>query len=333
MAGDKLAAVAVPVRSTADRPGTVARTKAAKERFTKSKLFGLAQGCPPGGTEGRAPVTALAAAKLADVENNNELTLMAVHAHPDDEAIGTGGILARYSAEGVRTVLVTCTNGEQGDAGGGAKPGEPGAATRLAELHKAVGYLGVNHLELLGYRDSGMVGWAANSDPGVFSNVPVPEASARVAALMRQYRPQVVVTYDENGNYGHPDHIQAHRVTVAAAESTGIPAKLYYSTVSRGGFERVRQLLQESGTVIEEMDQIPPDFGTADDQITAVVDVAEYVDQKLRALAAHSSQTENFFLTRLPENILAMVLSHEYFVLRSAPPRPIKEEDLFAGLR
>jgi LmbE family N-acetylglucosaminyl deacetylase len=282
---------------------------------------------------------ALAAAKLADVQNKDELTLMAVHAHPDDEAIGTGGILAKYSAEGIRTVLVTCTNGEQGDAGGGAKPGDPGhdpevvAATRLAELHKAVGYLGVSDLEVLGYRDSGMVGWAANSDPGVFSNIALPEASERLAALMRQFRPQVVVTYDENGNYGHPDHIQAHRVAVAAAESTGIPAKLYYSTFSRSGFQQVRQLLQETGTVIEGMDQLPTDFGVPDEQITAVVDVAEYVDQKLRALTAHSSQTENFFLTRLPEDILAMVLSREYFILRSAPPRPIQEDDLFAGLR
>jgi LmbE family N-acetylglucosaminyl deacetylase len=286
-----------------------------------------------------APVTASPAARLANVEKNNELTLMAVHAHPDDEAIGTGGILARYSAEGVRTVLVTCTNGEQGDATGGAKPGEPGhdpavvAATRLAELHKAVEYLGVDHLELLGYRDSGMVGWSANTDPGVFSNVPVPEAAERVAALMRKYRPQVVVTYDENGNYGHPDHIQAHRVAVAAAESTGIPAQFYYTAISRSGWEQTRQALQESGTVIEGIDQLPPDFGTPDDQITTVVDVAGYVDQKLRALTAHASQTDNFFLTRLPADILNMVLSREYFILRSVPPGPTQEDDLFAGLR
>ena len=172
---------------------------------------------------------------------------MAVHAHPDDEVIATGGVLARYSAEGIRTVLVTCTNGEQGDAAGGVKPGEPGhdtrevAAVRLAELRKSVTCLGVGHLELLGYRDSGMVGWAANQDPGVFGNVPLAEVSGRLQGLLRQYQPQVVVTYDENGGYGHPDHIQVHRATVAAVNSTGIPAKLYYSAVPRSavsGFVR-----------------------------------------------------------------------------------------------
>jgi LmbE family N-acetylglucosaminyl deacetylase len=264
---------------------------------------------------------------------------MAVHAHPDDEAIGTGGILARYSAEGIRTVLVTCTNGEQGDASGGAKPGEPGhdpevvAAIRLAELHQAVEYLGISHLELLGYRDSGMAGWTANTDPGVFCNVPLSESSERLAELMRKYRPQVVVTYDDNGGYGHPDHIQAHRITVSAASSTGIPAKLYYAAIPRSGFQQVRQMLRESGTTIEEVEQIPPDFGTPDEDITTMVDVSGYVDQKLRALAAHASQTENFFLTRLPEQILALVLSREFFTLRSAPPDLKNEEDLFAGLR
>jgi len=276
---------------------------------------------------------------MARVEETDRLTLMAVHAHPDDEAIATGGILARYSAEGIRTVLVTCTNGEQGDASGGAKPGEAAhdpqtvAATRLVELHKAVEYLGVGHLELLGYRDSGMVGWAANTDPGVFSNVPVSESAERLAELMRRYRPQVVVTYDANGGYGHPDHIQAHRITVAAAGSTGIPAKVYYAAISRSGFEQVRRMLTETGTMIEELEQIPPDFGTPDEDITTIVDVSGYIDQKLEALTAHASQTENFFLTRLPEHILTLVLSREYFTLRSAPPDLASEEDLFTGLR
>ncbi len=184
---------------------------------------------------------------------SNGLTLMAVHAHPDDEVLGTGGVLARYSEEGVRTVLVTCTNGEQGDGPEGAKPGEPGhnaaevAATRLAELRKSASLLGVTDLELLGYRDSGMVGWAANADPGVFCNVPLAEPAERVAALMRQYQPQVVVTYDANGGYGHPDHIQAHRATVAAAAATGIPVKFYYSAIPKSAFARLRDALEASG--------------------------------------------------------------------------------------
>ena len=268
----------------------------------------------------------------------NGLTLMAVHAHPDDEVLGTGGVFARYSEEGVRTVLVVCTNGEQGDGPGGLKPGEPGhdaaavAATRLAELGKSVSYLGVSDVELLGYRDSGMAGWSANADPGVFWNVPLAEPAERVAALMRQYRPQVVVTYDENGNYGHPDHIQAHRVAVAAAEATGIPVKFYYSAVPKSAFGRLRAALEASGEDIEEIG-IPDDFGTPDEMITTEVDVSAYTERKLAALAAHGSQTENSFFSRLPDDVVTLALSHESFVLRSAPTGLAREDDLLAGLR
>lgn len=268
----------------------------------------------------------------------SDLTLMAVHAHPDDEAIGTGGTLARYSAEGVRTVLVTCTNGEQGDAAGGTKPGEAAhspadvAALRLSELQRSVETLGVSQLEMLGYRDSGMAGWSANSDPGVFCNVPLGEASERIAALMLEYRPQVVLTYDENGGYGHPDHIQAHRATIAAAEQTGVPAKVYYGTIPRSGFQRLREMIEGSDIDIE-MPELPEDFGTPDEEITAIIDVSRYVDQKRQSLAAHASQIENFFLQRLPEDVLSLVLSQEFFVLRGAPPGQIQEEDLFTGLR
>lgn len=264
---------------------------------------------------------------------------MAVHAHPDDEAIGTGGILAQYGASGVRTVLVTCTNGEQGDDLGGVKPGEPGhrpdevAAVRLAELRAAVEILGVSHLETLGYRDSGMAGWSANADPDVFCNVPVDQASERLEELMRRYQPQVVVTYDENGGYGHPDHIQAHRVTVAAAEATGVPAKLYYAAIPRSAVAQFRRLIEESGADIEGFDP-PPDFGTPDEEITAVVDVSAYTDQKLAALNAHASQTENFPLNRLPKDRLAGAFSREAFILRGAPGGAAGlEDDLFAGLR
>ncbi|NEE33554.1 GlcNAc-PI de-N-acetylase, partial [Streptomyces sp. SID7982] len=145
------------------------------------------------------------------------LTLMAVHAHPDDEATGTGGVLARYAAEGIRTVLVTCTDGGCGDGPGGVKPGEPGhdpaavAAMRGQELKASCDVLGVSDLETLDYADSGMIGWPSNDAPGSFWQTPVEEGAARLAELMRHYRPDVVVTYDENGFYGHPDHIQAHR--------------------------------------------------------------------------------------------------------------------------
>jgi LmbE family N-acetylglucosaminyl deacetylase len=266
------------------------------------------------------------------------LTLMAVHAHPDDEVIGTGGILARYSAEGIQTVLVTCTNGEQGDGPGGVKPGGSGhdraqvAATRLAELRSSAAYLGVGRLELLGYRDSGMAGWGANQDPEVFCNVPLSEVTGRLAQLMRLYRPQVVVTYDDNGGYGHPDHIQAHRAAVAAAGATGIPAKIYYSAVPKSAFAELRRHLVASGTGTEELG-VPADFGVPDELVTTVVDVSAYSYRKRQALAAHASQTGNFFFTHLPEDVLALALSREWFTLRSAPEGLAGEDDLWAGLR
>src|SRR5471030_1755916 len=162
---------------------------------------------------------------------DRSLTLMAVHAHPDDEATGTGGILARCAAEGIRTVLVTCTDGGCGDGLGGVKPGEPGhdraavITMRRRELEASCAVLNVSHLELLGYADSGMMGWSTNVAPGSFWTTPVDDAAARLGELMQRYQPDVVVTYDENGFYGHPDHIQANRVTMAAVAATGLPAK------------------------------------------------------------------------------------------------------------
>ncbi|RFS81182.1 GlcNAc-PI de-N-acetylase [Actinomadura spongiicola] len=269
---------------------------------------------------------------------NRELTLMAVHAHPDDEVLGTGGLLARCAAEGVRTVLVTCTNGEQGDDSGGVKPGEPGhdsaevAQRRLAELRASADLLGIDHLELLGYRDSGMAGWEANDDPDAFANVPLDESAGRLAELMEHYRPQVVVTYDENGGYGHPDHIQAHRIALAAAEKTGVPDKLYFAAIPRSGVRRMFDSVREAGV---EIDFDPPeDFGTPDELITSTVDVSAHVDVKREALRAHASQGENIFLLRLPDEMQRMAFSFEAFVRHYCRVQaPDKEDDLFAGLR
>lgn len=272
---------------------------------------------------------------------DRQLTLMVVHAHPDDECLSTGGVLARYSDEGVRTVLVTCTNGEQGDGEGGAKPGEPGhddaavAAKRLSELRESVSLLGIKHLELLGYRDSGMEGWDGNGHPDAFANVPVETAAARLAELMERYQPQVVVTYDATGGggYGHPDHVQAHRITVAATELTGIPAKLYHTAMPRSAMKRMFEMMRESGL---DLDFEPSDdFGTPDELVTTVVDVAPYVERKLKALQAHESQGDNIFLWRMPEELRQEAFSHEAFerVLDRDNISPTEETDLFAGLR
>jgi N-acetyl-1-D-myo-inositol-2-amino-2-deoxy-alpha-D-glucopyranoside deacetylase len=275
---------------------------------------------------------------------DSELTLMAVHAHPDDEVLGTGGIFARYAEEGIRTVLVTCTNGEQGDGPDGVKPGDPGhdetavRERRLAELRDSVAHLGIQHVELLGYRDSGMAGWDANGDKDVFANVHVEEAAARLGVLMEKYRPQVVVTYDENGGYGHPDHIQAHRIAVAAAQNLhdkrGLPKKFYYTAVSRSQFRRLIEQLRETGQEFGEEEMPPEDFGTPDELITTVVDVMAYAERKRKALEAHASQGDSISFLRMSDEIQRMVFGAEAFVrVRSDVAVPDEEDDLFAGLR
>lgn len=273
---------------------------------------------------------------------DRQLTLMAVHAHPDDEVLTTGGVLAAAAAEGIRTVLVTCTNGEQGDGPGGIKPGEPGhdearvREIRLEELKESVAQLGISDVELLGYSDSGMVGWEANQRPEAFANIPLEESAGRLAELMERYRPDVVVTYDENGAYGHPDHIQAHLITMAAIKAvraTGIPAKFYYTAISRTRIEEMFDFLRASGAEMGDF-ELPDDFGNADEEITTVVDVSPYVERKRKALEAHASQGENIFMLRLNEEGQQRAFGQEAFVRQfSDVPVPEREDDLFAGLR
>lgn len=277
------------------------------------------------------------------------LTLMAVHAHPDDEATSTGGILARYGAEGVRTVLVTCTDGACGDGPGGVKPGEPGhdrtaiVALRRQELEASCLILGVGHLELLGYRDSGMMGWADNDAAGSFWTTPVDDAAKRLAALMEQYQPDVVVTYDPNGFYGHPDHIQAHRITMAAAEQTGIPAKVYWPTIPRSRMAEFGQRMREAGVEMPEpldasdadadVDKGPP-MGSDDKDIAAWVDVSAFANRKYDALAAHASQGDNIFFLRMGREVFADLMGTEVFLRATdRTDAPLPEDDLFAGLR
>jgi LmbE family N-acetylglucosaminyl deacetylase len=269
------------------------------------------------------------------------LTLMAVHAHPDDEAISTGGVLARYGDEGVRTVLVTCTNGELGDGPGGVKPGEPGhdpevvVPLRIRELQESCEVLGVSHLETLGYHDSGMQGWPQNDDPASFWRTPVDDAAGRLAELMRAYRPQVVVTYDENGFYGHPDHIQANRITHAALAQSGVPAKLYYTAVPRSRLLGFAAVLAEAGIDPPPIDvQENPDFGTPDELVTTMVDCTAVASRKFASLAAHASQSENIFFLQMGEERFASMMGNEYFVRVLDPTgSPVPEEDLFAGMR
>jgi LmbE family N-acetylglucosaminyl deacetylase len=267
-------------------------------------------------------------------------TLMAVHAHPDDEVISTGGILARYGDEGVRTVVVTCTDGSQGYGPNGVLPGEPGhdrdavAQTRRAELARACSLLGVTHLEMLGYRDSGMAGWAGNQDPNAFCNAPVGPAAAAVAELIERYQPQVVVTYDDNGGYGHPDHIQAHRVAMAAVDGTTQTAKLYFTARRRSQAERLLELRQRLG--LGSRPGRPPrasPAGIDDAAITTIVDTRVALERKRAALAAHASQLADTFFVKLTDEDFAELFGEETFVrARDRAGAALPETDLFAGL-
>ena len=271
------------------------------------------------------------------------LTLMAVHAHPDDEATSTGGVLARYAAEGITTVLVTCTDGRCGDGPGGVKPDDPGhepaavVAMRQAELEASCAALKVAHLETLGYADSGMMGWPTNSAPGSFWTTPVAEAANRLAELIREYRPDVVVTYDENGFYGHPDHIQAHRVTMAAVALTDIPAKVYWTTAPHSMMADFAKVMQEIGVEWAEPDAASepgPQLGLPDEEITTWVDTSMYGAQKFDALATHSSQSENIFFLQLGRERFTELMGMETFVrVHDTTGAPLPEDDLFAGLR
>jgi LmbE family N-acetylglucosaminyl deacetylase len=269
---------------------------------------------------------------------------MAVHAHPDDESSSTGGVLAMYSDEGVRTVVVTCTNGELGDAPGGVKPGDPAhdeaavAATRMAELDKACDILGVAALEKLGYQDSGMLEWEYKDRPEAFWNVPIEESSGRLATLMERYQPQVVITYDEFGGYNHPDHVQANRITLAAIERTGIPAKLYLTARRWKDFERLRTRLAELGVDVGARPQIDPErlrqMEASAARITTTVDTTSVAGRKRDALRAHASQLAESWFAKMPESLFDEVFGVESFIReQDRTAAPVPEVDLFAGLR
>ena len=271
---------------------------------------------------------------------NAPLCLMAVHAHPDDEAAMTGGILAKYAAEGITTVLVVCTDGALGDQVTGATPTddhhEPDAVAqhRHQELLESCKVLSISHLETLGYSDSGMEGWPQNNAEGSFWQTPVDQGAARLAELIERYQPQVVVTYDENGFYGHPDHIQANRITQVAVREAESVKKLFYTAIPKSALAKFQQALQEEGNDTPE-EELPIEFGTDDDLIGAVIDVSEVVAKKRASLAAHGSQTDSSFFLAMPEERFAQAFSNEAFVSvfdHTGTPEGI-DDDLFARLR
>ena len=274
----------------------------------------------------------------------DDLTLMAVHAHPDDESSSTGGVLAAYSDARVRTVVVTCTNGEFGDAPGGVKPGQDGhdeqavAQQRLTELREACKILGVTDLEPLGYRDSGMPDWDYKDRPGAFCNVPVAEVAARIGALMERYRPQVVVTYDPAGPYQHPDHVHAARAAAAAAAGTGIPAKLYLTAMRGSDWQKVWQALRDAGLDMPDRRPADPEIrremAETERRITTTIDIRPVLGRKRDALLAHTSQIQDSWFSKIPPDVAEAAFGRESFIRASdATGAPVPEDDLFAGLR
>jgi LmbE family N-acetylglucosaminyl deacetylase len=271
---------------------------------------------------------------------------MAVHAHPDDEASG-GGILAAYADQDVRVVVVTCTNGEFGDAPGGIKPGQDGhnpetvARLRLAELDESVRILQVGALETLGYHDSGMLEWDYKDRPDAFANVPLDTVAGRIGELIAKYRPQVLVTYDDAGAYQHPDHVHASRAAQAAAAATGIPAKVYLSTMKSSNWRKIWDALREAGEEVPSWDSDSEEAKEraeraleSEARITTTVDIRPVLERKRAALFAHGSQINDSWFSKIPAEIAEQAFGYEYFIrIVDKTGTPIPEEDLFAGLR
>ena len=286
--------------------------------------------------------------KLFD-NKNNELTLLAVHAHPDDECISTGGILAKYSAMGVRTVLVYGTRGEAGDILNpkfvAPKPGLTMTQIRADELAAATRVLAVGSVHFLGYRDSGMAGSPENHHPYAFARADIQEAAARLVEIFRRVRPHVIVTYNEKGTYLHPDHIMANRVTLRAFQASGDPrfmiretlepwrpSKLYYTAIP---LERIRRMYKIAEKRSEKPGFDPEVIGTPEEKISAVIDVREHLSRKLKALYCHQSQINpNSVIRRISEELKEEVMGFEHFeCVRGCNTSDIRETDLFEDMR
>ncbi|HEX6471342.1 MAG TPA: N-acetyl-1-D-myo-inositol-2-amino-2-deoxy-alpha-D-glucopyranoside deacetylase [Streptosporangiaceae bacterium] len=281
--------------------------------------------------------------------------LLFVHAHPDDETIETGATMAKYAAEGAEVCLVTSTLGELGEiipdelrylaADKEDRLGE----YRIGELEAACRALGVRDHRFLGgpgrWRDSGMMGSPSNDDPRCFWQADVDEAARELVAIVREVRPQVMVTYDANGFYGHPDHIQAHRVALRAFERAADPsygegepwqvAKFYATAVPLSVLERAIQVPDGPFVGVDRVEDIG--YGVQDADVTTVIDGSRQLDAKLAALRAHRTQiaTDGPYFA-LSNNIGQRVMGTEYYTLLAGEsPMPIaggRETDLFAGV-
>jgi LmbE family N-acetylglucosaminyl deacetylase len=266
-------------------------------------------------------------------------TLVSFHAHPDDESIGTGGTLARASAAGHRVVLVFATRGEHGEPVPGVLgEGEQLTLRRTAEVYESARLLGVHRVEFLGFTDSGMIGDATNDDPWCFWQAEVEHAARRLAVILDEERPDVLTVYDENGGYGHPDHIQVHRVGIRAAELAGVPV-VAQGTMNRDLIRRAMAMAKEMGVDVPDPTEVPDEppegmeaaegvtasvtFGMPEDELTHWVDASTVVDQKRSSMMAHASQIgADHFMATMPMEAFAYVFGSEWFLVPSVPEEP-----------
>ncbi len=268
-------------------------------------------------------------------------TLVCFHAHPDDESIATGGSMAKAAAAGHRVVLVVATRGEQGEPQEGVlDEGEHLWERRVYETHASAEILGADRVDFLGYEDSGMIGEPTNDNPACFWQADVEEAADRLATILRDVDADVLTIYDEHGNYGHPDHIQVHRVGRRAAEMAGVE-HVFEATMNR---DEIRRLMDEAAASDDEAlaevfdeesrDDIDSEqFGSPEELITHAIDVTGFIDLKRRSMEAHRSQIgpDTFFLT-MPEHAFAATFGTEWYIA-SDQKRPASSpfvDDLFA---
>src|SRR3954453_6761367 len=303
--------------------------------------------------------------EIIDVEPlDHPRRLLLVHAHPDDETIGTGATMAKYASENALVTLITCTRAEEGEVLGpelertAADQDDQLGPRRVNELAAACEALVVEDLRFLGgagrWRDSGMMGLETNNRPNCFWQADLDEATLELVRVFREVRPQVVVTYDENGAYGHPDHIQAHRVTVRAFDASGDPSyrpeagepwqpsKLYYTAISKSWLQRGIDAFREEGSEtgffegVTSAEDLP--MGVPDEQITTQIDGSEHFDAKIAAMRAHATQIAvGGMFYALADRVGQKNFATEQFVLvrgeRGAPDGPEgREDDLFAGI-
>ena len=275
-------------------------------------------------------------------------SLLAVFGHPDDESFGCGGTLAGYAKQGVRVALVCATRGEAGEIS------DPSLATRdtladvrEAEMNCAAEALALDEMMFLDYRDSGMDGTADNGHPRAFARAPADEVVSRLVGIIRRLKPQVVLTFDPHGGYGHPDHIAAHRHTVAAFNAADDPTsypeqgppwqpgRLLYAVIPNSGLVSMRDRLKAVAADTSQLDQFEElGAGWPDDQVHAVLDVSAAVDAKWKAVQCHASQLSagNPF-TQLPEAETKELMGREYFAVGlPSPADGLRLDDLFDGI-